>query len=111
MFQTIILKRDRIHGTGIYAYIYHKNQHKINQMYANIPYMDPMGKLGLPSLKLTAKAPENRWLEEDPASFWGNFGLFSGVNSLFFPGGYVLGFRCIITFLLVGSKLIQSCVE
>ena len=30
----------------------------------------------LPSLKLTAKAPETGWLEYDPASFWD--GLFSG---------------------------------
>jgi len=30
------------------------------------------------ALKLTAKAPENGCLEDDPASFWGNLGLFSG---------------------------------
>ena len=41
----------------------------------------------LPSLKLTAKAPENGWLEYDPASFWGvNFGLFSGANLLLVLG-------------------------
>ena len=28
-------------------------------------------------MKLTI-APENGWLEDDPASFWGKFGLFSG---------------------------------
>ena len=25
-------------------------------------------------------AGENGWLEDDAASFWGKFGLFSGVN-------------------------------
>ena len=29
-----------------------------------------------------AKAPENGWLEEEPASFWGPQGLFSGANLL-----------------------------
>ena len=32
----------------------------------------------IPSLKLTAKAPENGWLEYDP--FLLGFGLFSGAN-------------------------------
>ena len=27
-------------------------------------------------------APENGWLEYDPASFWGKFGLFSGFSLL-----------------------------
>ena len=35
--------------------------------------------LKLPSLKLTAKAPENGWLEDDPASFWVNRPIFRGV--------------------------------
>ena len=34
----------------------------------------------LPSLKLTAKAPENGWLEDDP--FLLGLGLFSGAKML-----------------------------
>ena len=37
--------------------------------------------MGLPSLKLTAKAPEN-WLEDDPASFWDT--IFSGAFAVSF---------------------------
>ena len=38
----------------------------------------------LPSLKLTAFAPENQWLEDHPASFWES--LFSGANLLLVLG-------------------------
>ena len=41
----------------------------------------------IPSLKLKAIAPENQWLEDD--SYFlvgGNFGLFSGINSLVVSG-------------------------
>ena len=41
----------------------------------------------LPSLKLTAFAPENQWLEDHPAPFWES--LFSGANLLL-----VLGRAC-----------------
>ena len=34
------LKAHRIHGTGIFTYIYHKNQPNVG---INIPYMDHMG--------------------------------------------------------------------
>ena len=37
-------------------------------------------RIGLPSLKLTAKAPENGWLEDDPFLF--GVCLFSGANLL-----------------------------
>ena len=36
----------------------------------------------LPSLKLTSKAPENEWLEDDP--FLLGFGLFSGAFAVSF---------------------------
>ena len=38
----------------------------------------------LPSLKLTAKAPENGWLEYEFVSFWGKLGLFSGAFAVSF---------------------------
>lgn len=42
-------------------------------------------------LKVTAKfAPENEWLEYDPTSFWGSFGLFSGGRCLLLVSGSVL---------------------
>ena len=37
-----------------------------------------INRLALPSLKLTTKAPENGWLEDDP--FLLGLGLFSGAN-------------------------------
>ena len=42
-------------------------------------------------LKVTATfAPENEWLEYDPTSFWGSFGLFSGGRCLLLVSGSVL---------------------
>ena len=38
---TMTFKSHRIHGTGIFTYIYHKNQPFM--MWVNIPCMDPMG--------------------------------------------------------------------
>ncbi len=45
-------------------------------------------------------APENGWLEDDPASFWGNLGLFSGAKWLAsFQGVY-----CCISFIFNKTK-------
>ena len=41
----------------------------------------------LPSLKLTANAPENGWLEDDP--FLLGFGKFSGAFAVSFKGVYI----------------------
>ncbi len=43
--------------------------------------------MGYPPWNEASKfAPEYQWLEDDPASFWGNLGLFSGANLLLVSG-------------------------
>ncbi len=48
----------------------------------------------VPSLKLTAKAAENGWLEYDPASFWGKKPIFQGANLLLVSGSVPGTYGC-----------------
>ena len=51
---------------------------------SNKPLMNPI--FGVHSPKLTNITLENGCLRDDPASFWGKFGLFSGANLLLVSG-------------------------
>ena len=53
-------------------------------------------------------APENGWLEYDPASFWGKFGLFSGAFAVSFREG--IGFKMFLVGLGIVMFSKRHCV-
>ena len=65
--------------------------------------MDLPGSDEVPSLKLTANAPENGWLEYDP--FLLGFGLFSGAFAVSFREGIFLKQRIDVFFVFTSSSL------
>ena len=63
---------------------------KVSEVHQFIKYRPTC--LGMHPRKLTANAPENGWLEDDPASFWGLVFVFSGAFAVSF-GGCTIGIK------------------